>query len=183
MIDVTPELLTIIMLGGIFVGVIPGFPLAIPIGGVAVILGFLLYGTHSFDLIFSRVYGLVTNYTLLAVPCFIFMGGYQDLRNRSQQIRVDIRPGDYHLAGQRFCAGQNDQFIGDLRRECLVEMVVIRGASSDQSAQNPLECVLIIITENKAHVSFGDGIVIGIFSHQGQTAIKQVKRRQQVAGG
>jgi len=75
MIDVTPELLTIIMLGGIFFGVITGFPLAIPIGGVAVILGFLLYGTHSFDLIFSRVYGLVTNYTLLAVPCFIFMGG------------------------------------------------------------------------------------------------------------
>ena len=75
MIDVSPELLTIIMLGSIFVGVVTGFPLAIPIGGVAVILGFLLYGTHSFDLIFSRIYGLVTNYTLLAVPCFIFMGG------------------------------------------------------------------------------------------------------------
>jgi len=75
MIDVSPELLTIIMLGSIFVGVITGFPLAIPIGGVAVIIGFLLYGTTSFDLIFSRIYGLVTNYTLLAVPLFIFMGG------------------------------------------------------------------------------------------------------------
>ncbi len=75
MIDISPELLTIIMLGGIFIGVITGFPLAIPIGGVAVIIGFLLYGTNSLDLIYSRIFGLVTNYTLLAVPLFLFMGG------------------------------------------------------------------------------------------------------------
>jgi len=75
MIDISPELLTIIMLGSIFLGVITGFPLAIPIGGVAVIIGFLLYGDNSFDLIYSRIFGLVTNYTLLAVPLFIFMGG------------------------------------------------------------------------------------------------------------
>jgi len=75
MIDVSPELLTVIMLGSIFLGVITGFPLAIPIGGVAVIIGFLLYGDNSFDLIYSRIFGLVTNYTLLAVPLFIFMGG------------------------------------------------------------------------------------------------------------
>ena len=75
MIDISPELLTIIMLGSIFLGVITGFPLAIPIGGVAVIIGFLLYGTSSLDLIYSRIFGLVTNYTLLAVPLFLFMGG------------------------------------------------------------------------------------------------------------
>ena len=75
MIDISPELLTIIMLGSIFLGVITGFPLAIPIGGVTVIIGFLLYGTSSLDLIYSRIFGLVTNYTLLAVPLFIFMGG------------------------------------------------------------------------------------------------------------
>jgi tripartite ATP-independent transporter DctM subunit len=75
MIDISPELLTGIMLGSIFLGVITGFPLAIPIGGVAVIIGFLLYGTSSFDLIYSRIFGLVSNYTLLAVPLFIFMGG------------------------------------------------------------------------------------------------------------
>lgn len=75
MIDISPELLTIIMLGSIFLGVISGFPLAIPIGGVAVIIGFLLYGTSSLDLIYSRIFGLVTMYSLLAVPLFIFMGG------------------------------------------------------------------------------------------------------------
>jgi tripartite ATP-independent transporter DctM subunit len=75
MIDLSPEVITIIMLGGVFVGVITGFPLAVPIGGVAVIMGYLLYGSTSFDLIYSRVFGLITNYTLLAVPLFIFMGG------------------------------------------------------------------------------------------------------------
>ena len=75
MIDISPELVTLIMLGGVFIGVLTGFPLAIPIGGMAVIMGFLLYGTPSFHLVYSRVYSMLTNYTLLAVPCFIFMGG------------------------------------------------------------------------------------------------------------
>ncbi len=75
MISISPELVTVIMLGGVLLGVLTGFPLAIPIGGMAVIMGFLLYGTPSFHLIYSRVYSMLTNYTLLAVPCFIFMGG------------------------------------------------------------------------------------------------------------
>ncbi|MBN1153159.1 MAG: TRAP transporter large permease subunit [Dehalococcoidia bacterium] len=75
MIDISPELITVIMLGGVFIGVLTGFPLAIPIGGMTIIMGFLLYGTPSFHLIYSRVFSMLTNYTLLAVPCFIFMGG------------------------------------------------------------------------------------------------------------
>jgi len=75
MINISPELITVIMLGGVFLGVLTGFPLAVPIGGMAIIMGFLLYGTPSFHLIYSRVYSMLTNYTLLAVPCFVFMGG------------------------------------------------------------------------------------------------------------
>ncbi len=75
MIDISPELTTILMMGLILLGVLTGFPLAVPIGGVAVIFGFLLFGTGSIEIISGRVYSLVTNYTLLAVPAFIFMGG------------------------------------------------------------------------------------------------------------
>jgi tripartite ATP-independent transporter DctM subunit len=75
MIDISPELTTALMMGLIMVGVLTGFPLAIPIGGVAVIFGFLLFGTGSIEIISGRVFSLVTNYTLLAVPAFIFMGG------------------------------------------------------------------------------------------------------------
>lgn len=75
MIDISPEAVALIMLGGVLLGVLTGFPLAIPIGGMAVIMGFLLYGPSSFHLIYARVFSMLTNYTLLAVPCFIFMGG------------------------------------------------------------------------------------------------------------
>jgi tripartite ATP-independent transporter DctM subunit len=75
MTQISPELLTIIMLGGVLIGVLTGFPLALPLGGMAVIIGYALYGFSVYDLIYSRVYSIVTNYTLLAVPLFIFMGG------------------------------------------------------------------------------------------------------------
>ncbi len=72
--QLSPETITIIMFGALFVGVLTGFPLAIPIGGVGVITGFLLFGPNSFDLIYSRVYAIVTDYGLMAVPLFVFMG-------------------------------------------------------------------------------------------------------------
>ena len=72
--QLSPEIITIIMFGALFVGVLTGFPLAIPIGGVGVITGFLLFGVNSFDLIYSRVYAIVTDYGLMAVPLFVFMG-------------------------------------------------------------------------------------------------------------
>lgn len=75
MIQLSPEITTVIMLGGVLLGVLTGFPLAIPLGGMAVIIGYLLYGAPVFDMVYSRVFALVTNYLLLAVPLFIFMGG------------------------------------------------------------------------------------------------------------
>lgn len=74
MIHASPEIVTIAMFAALLVGVLTGFPLAIPIGGVGVIAGYLLFGPSAFDLIYGRVYSLVTNYGLLAVPLFVFMG-------------------------------------------------------------------------------------------------------------
>jgi len=56
MIDISPELTTALMMGLVMVGVLTGFPLAIPIGGVAVIFGFLLFGTGSIEIISGRVF-------------------------------------------------------------------------------------------------------------------------------
>lgn len=72
--DLSPEIITIIMFSTLFVGVLTGFPLAIPIGAVGVITGYLLFGPRSFSIIYSRVYAIVTNYGLMAVPLFVFMG-------------------------------------------------------------------------------------------------------------
>lgn len=76
MIDIltSPEIVTILMFGALLLGVITGFPLALPIGGVGVIAGYLLFGPNAFDIIYSRVYDILTNYGMLAVPLFVFMG-------------------------------------------------------------------------------------------------------------
>lgn len=74
MIELSPEITTLIMMGGILVGVLSGFPIAFPIGALGVIVGYALFGTAVFDLIYFRVFDLITAYIVLAVPLFIFMG-------------------------------------------------------------------------------------------------------------
>jgi len=58
----------------ILAGILSGFPIAWILGGIAVITGFLFWGPQSFDTFYQQMYGLVSNYILLAIPLFIFMG-------------------------------------------------------------------------------------------------------------
>ncbi len=75
MIDINPGLVAVLMLGGIFVGVLLGYPLAISIGGVGIVIGVLLFGPKiAAELYYGRFYSGLENYVLLAVPLFIFMG-------------------------------------------------------------------------------------------------------------
>jgi len=72
--ELSPELVTILMLGGILVLVMTGFPLAYVIGFVGVTVGLFLWGDSVADVFYLRVYRLMVNRVLLAVPLFIFMG-------------------------------------------------------------------------------------------------------------
>jgi len=74
MIDLSPEIVTIIMLGGVLLGVLIGYPLAIPVGAIGLIMGYLLFGGAVFDLLYARLFKLIHNYVLLAIPLFVFMG-------------------------------------------------------------------------------------------------------------
>ena len=74
MTTLSPELVSIIMFGGLLAGVIIGFPLAAVIGGVALIVGYFAWGGPVTDLFYSRMYELVRSYVILAAPLFIFMG-------------------------------------------------------------------------------------------------------------
>lgn len=56
-----------------------GYPVAFSLGGVAILFGLLGIGLGVFDPIFmtampQRIFGIMSNYTLLAIPYFIFMG-------------------------------------------------------------------------------------------------------------
>lgn len=75
MIELSPEIATILMLGGILVGVLLGYPLAIAIGGIGIVTSLLLFGPNiTHELFYARFFGLLNNYILLAVPLFVFMG-------------------------------------------------------------------------------------------------------------
>ena len=69
------ELITFLMLGGVFGLVLTGFPIAFVIGSVAFIIGILVFGPDvAYHILYSRFYGLSLNYPYLAVPLFTFMG-------------------------------------------------------------------------------------------------------------
>jgi len=74
MSGLSPELLTLVMMGGILVGVLTGYPIGIVIGALAMVVGFFQFGTAIGQIIYPRVFSLMINYTILAVPMFVFMG-------------------------------------------------------------------------------------------------------------
>jgi tripartite ATP-independent transporter DctM subunit len=74
MIDFSPELIAILMLGGLILTVLSGYPLALPIGAIALVVGFLAFGDSVFSIIYQQVFSILHNYVLLALPLFIFMG-------------------------------------------------------------------------------------------------------------
>ncbi|HEY82013.1 MAG TPA: TRAP transporter large permease subunit [Dehalococcoidia bacterium] len=86
MIDLSPEMTAAVMLAVVFIGVMLGFPLAFVIGGIAVTMGILLFGPAlATDIMYRRAYSLLSNYILLAVPGFIFMGvmlGYSGITEK-----------------------------------------------------------------------------------------------------
>ncbi len=68
------ELLSLVMIGAFFFMLLLGFPVAICLGATGLIFGYFGFGTTLFSLLPARIYGVVTNYTLMALPLFIFMG-------------------------------------------------------------------------------------------------------------
>jgi len=75
LIELSAEVVTFLMLGGVFALVLTGFPIAFVIGSVAFIVGILIFGPDiTYHILYSRFYGLSLNYPYLAVPLFTFMG-------------------------------------------------------------------------------------------------------------
>lgn len=75
MIELSADIVAFLMLGGVFVLVLTGFPIAFVIGSVAFLVGLLVFGpTTTFHILYSRFYDLSLNYPYLAVPLFTFMG-------------------------------------------------------------------------------------------------------------
>lgn len=72
--ELSKELIAALMLGGLLVGVLTGFPLAFVMGAVAVLFGFMVWGGGVSQLLYTRIFMVLSNYVILAVPLFVFMG-------------------------------------------------------------------------------------------------------------
>ncbi|TCK04910.1 TRAP transporter large permease [Marinobacterium mangrovicola] len=68
------EWLIIGMIGGFLGMMMIGIPVAISLAVSGFVAGYLGFGPMLFNLMPARLYGVVTNYTLMAVPLFVFMG-------------------------------------------------------------------------------------------------------------
>lgn len=62
-----------LMISILFVLIVLGVPLAFATGVVATVFGFALFGDTALWILSSRTYGLINEFTLLAVPMFVFM--------------------------------------------------------------------------------------------------------------
>lgn len=68
------ETLAILMIVALLVMLMMGYPVAFTLGAAGFIFGILGFGFDLFNLLPLRIYGVMTNYTLLAIPLFVFMG-------------------------------------------------------------------------------------------------------------
>jgi TRAP-type mannitol/chloroaromatic compound transport system permease large subunit len=63
------EVLAVLMLASFFVLLLAGIPVALTLAISGFVFGFLGFGTLLFNLLPHRLFGVVTNSTLLAIRC------------------------------------------------------------------------------------------------------------------
>lgn len=68
------EILALLMIASFMGLLFLGIPVGIALAVSGLCFGFLGFGDALFGLLPARIYGVVTNYTLLAIPLFVFMG-------------------------------------------------------------------------------------------------------------
>jgi len=68
------EMWALVMFAVLFILLLAGYPVAFTLGAVAFGFGSIFLGLDFFDLLPLRIWGIMTNFTLLAVPLFVFMG-------------------------------------------------------------------------------------------------------------
>lgn len=66
-------LITLLMFGFMLVAIMGGVPVAFALGGISTILTILLLGPQSLYISVSNVWGLMSEFLLVAIPLFVFM--------------------------------------------------------------------------------------------------------------
>jgi tripartite ATP-independent transporter DctM subunit len=83
------EILAILMLVSFFVLLMAGIPVGMTLAISGLVFGYLGFGSLLFNLLPHRIFGVVTNSTLLAIPLFVFMGMMLE-RSRLAEDLMDV---------------------------------------------------------------------------------------------
>lgn len=89
------EYIALMMVIAFFVLVLTGMPVAFAIMAVGFVFGFIGFEGWLFELLPARIFGTITNYTLLAIPLFVFMGVMLDKTRVAERMLEVIG----HLSG------------------------------------------------------------------------------------
>jgi len=68
------EILALLLFFSIFLLILYGYPVAFTLGGISIIYAFCFLDPVVFSALPPRIMGVMSNYVLLAVPLFIYMG-------------------------------------------------------------------------------------------------------------
>ena len=90
-----PDLLGPLMFGVAFLFIFSGYPVAFSLGGTALIFAFVgvsmdIFGWSLMYAFPERVFGIMSNYVLLAVPFFIFMGTMLEKSKLAEDLLTTI---------------------------------------------------------------------------------------------
>lgn len=82
----TTEFIIMLLFVGLVVGIFSGFPAALVLGGLSMLFGSIFMGPEVFGHFVVRLEGVMTNYTLLAVPFFLFMGVFIETSGIAEKL-------------------------------------------------------------------------------------------------
>ena len=83
---ISPEIITVLMFGLLFIGIFLGYQIAFLLAGIGLFFGLSLFGMNfigSFTLNFLSV---MKNYILLAIPLFVLMGNIMERSGASEKL-------------------------------------------------------------------------------------------------
>ncbi|MBW1735458.1 MAG: TRAP transporter large permease subunit [Deltaproteobacteria bacterium] len=85
------EFVTIGMFVGLLIGLFMGHPLAFVLGGLAVIFGYIGWGSSCFYLFLNQIWGTMDNYILVCIPLFILMAQLLDQSGVAEDLFDTMR--------------------------------------------------------------------------------------------
>jgi tripartite ATP-independent transporter DctM subunit len=96
MIEALPPLLpSLLLFAGLLLALMAGYPVAFTLAGVSLLAAGIGIVTGTFDAVFlsalpNRLYGLMINQTLVAVPAFVFMGSMLERSGLAEELLLSM---------------------------------------------------------------------------------------------